>query len=89
MLLNAILETHAWASTRPKHESSLAALNIEQKIVSVMETEKEQGMFISHPRSSSSLYAGIVGRHLLPFTILLIHPVILFCYFDVPTRLLC
>ncbi|KAF5379099.1 hypothetical protein D9615_005893 [Tricholomella constricta] len=62
MLLNAILETHAWASTRPKHESSLAAQNIEQKIVSVMETEKEQGMSLSRPRSSSTLYAGIVDK---------------------------
>ncbi|KAG6919813.1 hypothetical protein DXG01_000315 [Tephrocybe rancida] len=62
MLLDAILEMHAWASARPKHESSVAAQNIEKKIVSVMETEKEQGMYLSRPRLSSSLYTGIVGR---------------------------
>lgn len=62
MLLNAILETHAWASTRLKHESSIAAQSIEQKIVSVMETEKEQGMSLSPPQLSS-LYIGIFGRH--------------------------
>ncbi|KAH0580829.1 hypothetical protein H2248_011987 [Termitomyces sp. 'cryptogamus'] len=78
MLLDAILETHAWAAARPKHESSLAAQNIENKIVSVMNTENEQGMFFSHPRLSSWLLPGIIGRqyslrafhffhHLVPF----------------------
>ncbi|KAG6830284.1 hypothetical protein H0H87_008582 [Tephrocybe sp. NHM501043] len=68
MLLNALLETHAWAAARPKHESSLAAQNIEKKIVSVMETEKEQGMseYLSPLRLSSSLCAGIVGRQHSP-----------------------
>ncbi|KAG5635507.1 hypothetical protein H0H81_011015 [Sphagnurus paluster] len=59
MILDTILETHAWASTRPKQESSLAAQNIEQKIVSVMETEKEQGMSSSHPRPSLFFCVGI------------------------------
>ncbi|KAF8068884.1 hypothetical protein FPV67DRAFT_1561674 [Lyophyllum atratum] len=61
MLVNAILETHAWASTRPKHESSLAAQTIEQKIVLVMETEKEQGMSLSPPQLSP-LCIGIVDK---------------------------
>ncbi|KAG6860296.1 hypothetical protein C0995_013032 [Termitomyces sp. Mi166 len=59
MLLDAILEMHAWAAARPKHESSLAAQNIEKKIVSVMNTEKEQGMSLSRPRLSSWLFSRI------------------------------
>ncbi|KAG6828095.1 hypothetical protein H0H92_009250 [Tricholoma furcatifolium] len=59
-LLDAILETHAWAASRPKHESSFAAQSIEKRIVSVMEAEKEQGMFLSRPRLSPYFFAGIV-----------------------------
>ncbi|KAG6854102.1 hypothetical protein C0991_010516 [Blastosporella zonata] len=64
MLLDALLETHAWAAARPKHESSVAAQNIEKKIVSVMETEKEQGMYLLRPRSymCPSLRAVIVDK---------------------------
>lgn len=62
MLLDAVLETHAWAAARPKYESSLAAQNIEKKIVSMMNTENEQGMYLSRPRLSSWLFVGIVGR---------------------------
>ncbi|KAF9467879.1 hypothetical protein BDZ94DRAFT_1143399, partial [Collybia nuda] len=56
MLLDLIIETHAWASARPRHESTLAAHKIEQKIVSVIEAEKRQGML--------PLYS-----HYLPFSV--------------------
>ena len=66
MLLDVIIHAHAWSSARSKQESTLAAQNIEQKIVMVIEKEKEQGMF--SPASSSpshfplSLPPTIVGR---------------------------
>ncbi|GLB42352.1 hypothetical protein LshimejAT787_1103670 [Lyophyllum shimeji] len=68
MLLDAIIETHAWASTRPKHESSLAAQSIEQKIVSVMETEKEQDKtrqqlnhFVTQIKTALAALTGVIG----------------------------
>ncbi|TFK73489.1 hypothetical protein BDN72DRAFT_834616 [Pluteus cervinus] len=42
MLLDVILETHAWAAARPKRESEVAAERLEQDITALMETEKEQ-----------------------------------------------
>ncbi|KAK0232302.1 hypothetical protein EDD85DRAFT_847311 [Armillaria nabsnona] len=42
MLLDVVLETHAWASFHPKHESGLAVPKLEKKISQVMEVEKEQ-----------------------------------------------
>ncbi|KAL0575220.1 hypothetical protein V5O48_006759 [Marasmius crinis-equi] len=54
MLLDLILETHAWSSARPKHESQMAVQKLEQKITDVLETEKEQGM----SESSMSLSSG-------------------------------
>lgn len=64
MLLDVILETHAWAAARPKHESHAAVQKFEKKISEVMEVEKEQGM--SPPRtvsfSPSSLLFLFVGR---------------------------
>ncbi|PBK81141.1 hypothetical protein ARMGADRAFT_1020487 [Armillaria gallica] len=42
MLLDVVLETHAWASARPKHESQVAVQKFEKKISQVMEVEKEQ-----------------------------------------------
>lgn len=59
MLLDLIIETHAWASARPKHESTLAAHKIEQKIVSVIEAEKQQGML---PLYFPYLHFSVVGR---------------------------
>jgi hypothetical protein len=44
MLLEAFIETFAWASARPKHESAVAAQKIEKRLETIVETEKEQGM---------------------------------------------
>ncbi|KAK0192747.1 hypothetical protein F5146DRAFT_517585 [Armillaria mellea] len=52
MLLDVALETHAWASARPKHESQIAVQKFEKKISQVMEIEKEQG---TSPFSLSSI----------------------------------
>ena len=59
MLLDVVLETHAWASARPKHESQVAAQKFEKKISQVMEVEKEQG---TSPFSLSSLPSVIFGK---------------------------
>ncbi|KAK1225094.1 hypothetical protein PQX77_011963 [Marasmius sp. AFHP31] len=54
MLLDLILETHAWSSARPRHESQMAVQKLEQKITDVLEVEKEQGMFESSIMASSA-----------------------------------
>lgn len=45
MLLEVMLECHAWSTVRPKHESELSAQRLETQINAVMEVEKEQGRF--------------------------------------------
>ena len=44
MLLDALIETHAWANARLKFENEIAAERFEQKISGTMIMEKEQGM---------------------------------------------
>ncbi len=56
MLLDVVLETHAWASSRPKHESKVGVPKVEKKISQVTEVEKEQGM---SPLALSSLLSAI------------------------------
>ncbi|KAK7462978.1 hypothetical protein VKT23_007559 [Stygiomarasmius scandens] len=77
LLLDAILETHAWAASRPKYESQMTVQKLEQKIGDVIEVEKEQGMLsptarptlVPRPSSSSvlamtqSLPAILFGMH--------------------------
>ncbi len=59
MLLDVVLETHAWASARPKYESQVAVQKFEKKISQVMEVEKEQG---ASPFSLSSLPSVVFGK---------------------------
>jgi len=64
MLLDVILETHAWAAARPKHEHQSEVHKLENQISEVMEREKEQGMCSSE---SSSLYSSLfLGMLRLP-----------------------
>ncbi|KAF5371691.1 hypothetical protein D9758_003395 [Tetrapyrgos nigripes] len=44
MLLDVLLETHAWAAARPKYGSQITVQKLEQKIGDVIEVEKDQGM---------------------------------------------
>jgi len=44
MLLDALIETHAWANARLKFENEIAAERFEQKMSGTMIMEKEQGM---------------------------------------------
>jgi len=75
MLLDALIETHAWANARLKFENEIAAERFEQKMSGTMIMEKEQGMS-SSLRSSlfteSSLFvyarAGNAYRVLVRFT---------------------
>ncbi|EEB93278.1 hypothetical protein MPER_08089 [Moniliophthora perniciosa FA553] len=48
-----ILETHAWSSARPKHESQMEVQKLEQGIMDVVEIEKEQGTLQLNPPSLS------------------------------------
>ena len=63
LLLDALIETHAWATARPKHEDIVTAERFEQKISGIMDMEKEQGMLLPLPSSSSSsLSSGMLGN---------------------------
>ena len=71
MLLDVILETHAWAAARPKHEHQLEVHKLENQISEVMEREKEQGMCSSE---SSSLYSSLfLGMLPLPIPWILVN----------------
>lgn len=61
MLLEATIEFHAWATSRPKFESQAAVQRFENTISSVTEIEKEQGM-CSRAHSYTLFYRHIVGR---------------------------
>ncbi|KAF5371688.1 hypothetical protein D9758_003391 [Tetrapyrgos nigripes] len=76
MLLDVLLETHAWAAARPKYESQITVQKLEQKIGDVIELEKDQGMsptprptLVSRSSSSSILVVAqslptlFFGRH--------------------------
>ncbi|PPR07461.1 hypothetical protein CVT26_013431 [Gymnopilus dilepis] len=54
MLLKAIVETHAWAASRPQNESSVEGQKLEERIAHIMDTEREQGMCSPTPTSQSS-----------------------------------
>ncbi|KAF9078784.1 hypothetical protein BDP27DRAFT_1153118, partial [Rhodocollybia butyracea] len=60
LLLDAIIETHAWAAARPKFESQLAVQKLEQKISDVIEVEKTQGTSFSTPLDSLSLWPALL-----------------------------
>ncbi|KAF9027734.1 hypothetical protein BDZ89DRAFT_793126 [Hymenopellis radicata] len=60
MLLDVMLETHAWAAARPKHESQVAVQKFEKKISEVMEVEKEQGMLAPSPLFSLSSIPSLI-----------------------------
>lgn len=71
MLLDVILETHAWAAARPKHEHQSEVHKLENQISEVMEREKEQGMC---PSESSSLYSSVfLGMLRLPMPWILVN----------------
>lgn len=54
MLLKAIIDTHAWAASRPKHESAVEGQKLEERIAHIMDTEREQGMCSPTPTSETS-----------------------------------
>jgi hypothetical protein len=56
MLLDVIIETHAWASARPKHEAAMESQKLEEQISHIIATEREQGMSSPAPSSSSSFF---------------------------------
>ena len=61
-----MLDFHAWSTARPTQESDRTADVLEQEIKSVIELEKEQGMF-----SSSSQPLSFLGRQtFLPFLLM-------------------
>ncbi|KAF8630975.1 hypothetical protein AX15_002698 [Amanita polypyramis BW_CC] len=63
MLLDALVESHAWTIARLKHEDIVSAERFERKISEIMAMEKEQGMLLRlRSSSSSSLSSGMLGN---------------------------
>lgn len=56
MLLDAILQTHAWASARFKRKTQLECQKLEDQNLRILNTEKEQGMSCSPTPSSSGVF---------------------------------
>lgn len=44
MLLNLLLEFHAWSTSRPDHESAVAGDTLFEETQALLSREKEQGM---------------------------------------------
>ncbi|PBK70836.1 hypothetical protein ARMSODRAFT_955579 [Armillaria solidipes] len=59
MLLDVVLEAHAWALSHPKHEGQVVVPKFEKKISQVTEVEKEQG---TSPRTLASLLSVIFDK---------------------------
>ena len=79
MLLDAILQMHAWASGRFKHKTQLEGQMLEDQNLRIIKTEAEQGMCSPTTSSSTSAFSflpsvskfcygavGIVGMLRLP-----------------------
>ena len=79
MLLDAILQMHAWASGRFKHKTQFEGQKLENQNLRIIKTEAEQGMCSPTPSSSTSAFSflssvskfyygaiGIVGMLRLP-----------------------
>lgn len=72
MLIELMIEFHAWSTSRPAQESDTTADKLEKVIKDVMETEKEQGR-----SSTSPLPITLVGRPIFHLTsaFMVYHPV--------------
>ena len=57
MILDLMLDFHAWSTCRPTHESDMTADKLEKDINGIMETEKEQGRSLAPPA-----FPSFVGR---------------------------
>ena len=60
MLLDAILQMHAWASGRFKHKTQLEGQKLENQNLRIIKTEAEQGMCSPTPSSSTSAFSFFV-----------------------------
>jgi hypothetical protein len=60
-LLYSLMKIHAWASSRPKHESSMAAARFNEEVESVLQMEKQKGEFLTQPSPSKSMFLSFIG----------------------------
>ncbi len=60
MLLELVIDFHAWSAARPVFESDKTADVLEKEVKSLVDTEKEQGM--SSSSMSISRSPSLVGR---------------------------
>ncbi len=61
MLLELVIDFHAWSAARPVFESDKTADVLEKEVKSLVDTEKEQGMS-SLSMHTSSESPSLVGR---------------------------
>ena len=65
MLLELLLDFHAWSAARPAYQSDSTADSLEKEVKVLMETEREQGRYPraqSTSPSTSSASPSLVGR---------------------------
>ena len=67
MLLELIIEFHAWSAARPAHEGEKMADVLEKEVKTLRDAEKEQGTSGLCPSSSPpSAPVSVVGRRTFP-----------------------
>lgn len=57
MIIELMLEFHAWSTSRPIHEAETTADTLEKEVNNIMETEKEQGRYL-HPLPLRNCFIG-------------------------------
>ena len=63
MLLELLLDFHAWSAARPAYQSDSTADSLEKEVKVLMETEREQGRYHrAQSPSTSSTSPSLVGR---------------------------
>lgn len=62
MLLELILDFHAWSAARPMHESDRTADTLEKEVQTIREAEKEQGRSPTSPPACVAPTPRFVGR---------------------------
>ena len=62
MLLELIIEFHAWSAARPAYEGEKMADVLEQEVKMLRDAEKEQGTSAPSPSLSPSASVWVVGR---------------------------
>jgi hypothetical protein len=83
MIIELMLDFHAWSTSRPTQENDTTADTLEREINSIMETEKEQGRFLSSSPSCSCF----IGRPMFCILVPIVCPLAGYAYILLYTEL--